>query len=186
MAGRLADQVREERICATTKFAKAGIHAIDPGASEQRLWKKGKKSKIGFGFPRKIMDAFVSRDKWLIRHCDALLVLTGDTPSDGTWREMCYAEKIGIPVIMIGPKRLRGEIVGWSNIEVSHIVTDLDEAVRLIKRRWVKEFEEQNKYFEIAIKNAKSALHRKRKTKKFKSKKYKKINVKLQVPRKRK
>src|SRR5271157_15877 len=92
MAGRVAEQVREERELATTLFAKAGMFAVDPAAAEKRLWKSGRAAKIGLQFPEKIMRAFVAQDKWLIRRCDALLVLTGDTPSDGTWREMLFAE----------------------------------------------------------------------------------------------
>lgn len=158
MAGRVAEQVREERAIATKLFLKAGIFPVDPAAAEQKLWVKKKAAKIGLQFPEKIMRAFVAQDKWLIRRCDALLVLTGDTPSDGTWREMVYAEKIGIPVVMIAPRRLRGELVGWSNIEVPHIVDDLDSAVSLIKRKWLKEYEEHKKYFDSAIRHAETAI----------------------------
>lgn len=168
MAGRVAEQVREERELATSLFAKAGIFAVDPAAAEQKLWKSGKTAKIGLQFPAKIMRAFVAQDKWLIRRCDALLVLTGDTPSDGTWREMCYAEKIGIPIIMIAPRRKRGELVGWSNIEVLNIVEDLESAIRLIKRRWLKEYEDHKKYFDAAIRNAETAIGSKAKKKRRK------------------
>lgn len=150
--------VREERQMAVRDFAAVGIHAVDPGAAEQKLWKSGKKSKIAYDAPRKIMEAFVIQDKWLIRHCDALLVMTGDFASDGTWREMCYAETIGIPVIMIAPKRVNGELQTWSNILCQHIVPDLKSAVKLIERKWKKESEAHRHYFNSAIKHAKSAL----------------------------
>ncbi len=158
MAGRVAEQVRAERELATKLFSKAGIFAIDPAAAEQKLWRPGKASKIGLKFPAKIMKAFVAQDKWLIRRCDALLVLTGDTPSDGTWREMCYAEKIGIPVVMIAPRRRHNELVGWSNIEVPHVVEDLHGAIRLIKRIWLREYEAHKKYFDAAIRNAETSI----------------------------
>ena len=163
MAGRVAEQVKAEREMAVRMFYDSDIFAVDPGASEQKLRRKGKKSKITLSFPPKIMKAFVAQDKWLIRRCDALLVMTGDSPSDGTWREMCYAEQIGIPVVMIGPRRRRRELMGWSNIEVEHLVDDLESAVRLIKRKWVKDYESRKKYFDAAIRNAESALGVKRK-----------------------
>lgn len=170
MAGRVAEQVREERELATDLFAKASIFAVDPAAAEQGLWKKGKAAKIGLKFPLKTMKAFVVQDKWLIRRCDALLVLTGDTPSDGTWREMVYAEKIGIPVIMIAPRRKRGELIGWSNIEVANVVEDLGSAIRLIKRKWLKEYEDHKKYFDAAIRNAETAIGSKAKKRRAKKK----------------
>ena len=166
MGGRLAEQVKSERELAVRKFFVAGIFAVDPGASEQKLWKRGSKSKITLRFHPKVMKAFVAQDKWLIRRCDAMLVITGDTPSDGTWREMCYAEKIGIPVIMIAPRRRRGELVGWSNIEVPNIVDDLDGAVRLIKRKWLREYEAHKKYFDAAIRNAENTAGKKCRSKK--------------------
>lgn len=158
MANRLAEQVRAEREMAVTLFGKAGIYGVDPGASEKKLWKKGKKAKIGLKFPPKIMKAFITADKKLIRLCDALLVMTGDTPSDGTWWEMCYAYQIGIPIIMIAPKRVAGQMVGWSNFLVDDLVTDLTSAIRLIKRKYVKEKASQEKYFKNSIKDAKHAI----------------------------
>ncbi len=158
MANRLAEQVRSERELAVELFGKAGMYAVDPGASEQRLWKKGSKAKITLKFPPKIMKAFVTQDKKLIRLCDAILVMTGDTPSDGTWWEMCYAHHIGIPVVMIAPKRVAGDIVGWSNFLADDLVNDLTSAVRLIKRKYVQEKYMHEKYFNNAIRNAKRAV----------------------------
>lgn len=154
MSGRLAEQVKEERALAIRKFKKAGILAVDPGASEDKLWGKQRKAKISLRYPEKIIKAFVEQDKWLIRRCDALLVMTGDTPSDGTWREMSFAEKIEIPVIMIAPKRINGELVGWSNIEVPYVVSDLDSAVKFVKKKLVPKYEAHKSYFDTAIKNA--------------------------------
>lgn len=175
MSGRLAEQVKSERQLAVKLFFEAGMRGVDPGASEKKLWKKGKKSKITFGFPEKIMKAFVAQDKWLIRRCDVLLVLTGDIPSDGTWREVCYAEKIEIPVVMIAPRRKAKEIMGWSNIEVPYIVSDLKSAIKLIKTKLVPKYEAHSKYFESAIKNAQKAVviskRKKRNTKKRNRKK---------------
>lgn len=173
MAGRVAEQVRAERELAAQLFMKDGIWAVDPAAAEQKLWKSGHKAKIGLQFPGKIMKAFITQDKFLIRRCDALLVLTGDTPSDGTWREMLYAQQIGIPVVMIAPKRTTKELVTWSNFEVPYIVDDLKSAIRLIKRRFVREYEAHKSYFDAAIRNAETAFSgkkSKRRSKRAKSK----------------
>lgn len=151
MANRVAEQVKAERELAVTKFAEAGIFAVDPAAAEQKLWGKRRDFKIGLTFPPKVMKAFVERDKWLIRRCDALLVMTGDSASDGTWREMTYAEKLGIPVIMISQQRCAKKIMGWSNIEVQYIVPDLETAVRLIKRKFLKQYEIHRRFFDTAI-----------------------------------
>lgn len=164
MAGRRSEEVQAERAKAIKELAKAKIFGVDPAAAEKKLLDLQKNKKLNIAYSEKIMKAFVIQDKWLIRHSDALLVLTGDRPSDGTWREMCYAEQIGIPVIMIAPQRKAKELVGWSNILVPHIVKNLKEAVTLIKRRWVKEYEEHHQYFNIAIKNAdEQVYHKKRK-----------------------
>jgi len=158
MGGRSVDAVRQERAIAISKLAKAGIFAVDPAASEKKLWGRKTKSKITLQFPESIINAFVIQDLWLIRRCDALIVMTGDTPSDGTWWEMAYAKMIGIPVIMVAPQRATKSLIGWSNIQVTDIVEDLDHAVRLIKRKYVKEYLEHRQYFDTAIKNAETAF----------------------------
>jgi nucleoside 2-deoxyribosyltransferase len=162
MAGRRAEEVHAERQAAIKAFSKVGIFAVDPAAAEQKFIENQKSKKINVAYSEKVMKAFVTQDKWLIRHSDALLVMTGDRPSDGTWREMCYAEAIGIPVVMIAPQRKKKEMVGWSNILVPHIVKDLSEAVNLIKRRWVKEYTAHRQYFELAIRKVKESTRKKK------------------------
>lgn len=180
MSSRLVEQVKAERQLAIDLCAKAGMYAVDPADSEQKLWKPGKKSKIAVKFPPKIMQAFIKRDKFLIRHSDALIVMTGDTPSDGTWWEMCYAHDIGIPVVMISPKRATGEMVGWSNFLVDDLVGDLTSAVRLIRRKYFKEKVGDAKYWDNAIKNAKKAIgHTTRTKKKAQQKRAQKLAAKV-------
>lgn len=180
MANRLVEHVTAERHLAINLCAKAGMYAVDPADSEQKLWKPGKKAKISTKFPPKVMQAFVRRDKYLIRHCDALLVMTGDTPSDGTWWEMAYAHQIGIPIIMIAPKRQSGQIMGWSNFLVDDLVSDLTTAIRLIKRKYFHEKIVAASYWEDAIKNAKRAVkHKKRTHKKAQQRRAQKLAKRL-------
>ena len=173
MAGRPAEVVRSDRQLATRLMAKAGIHAVDPGASEKKLWKRGKKYKITFKFPIKIMEAFVDQDLWLIRHSDVLLVMTGDNPSDGTWWELSYAKWIGLPIVMISPKRVHKEIVGWSNVMADDLVTDIKSAIKLIKRKYVTKEKARRSFFDSKIKNPNRSLSGKSMSKKSKSKRKK-------------
>jgi len=160
MGSRFAEEVKAERAEASEALAKVGVHAVDPAAAEKQLWGEHNKSKIQTNMKMRIMEAMVRQDRWLIRRCDALLVLTGDSPSDGTWHETAYALQLGIPVIMISPRRCqkKNPLVGWSNVLIRDIVPDLKAACRLLKRRYLKDEEEHKSYFNAAIKNAKRSI----------------------------
>lgn len=165
MANRFAQEVQAERAEATEELAKINVKAVDPAAAEKELWGKHLKAKIQNNMRLKIIDAMVQKDLWLIRRSDLLLVLTGSTPSDGTWWEMCYARFSHIPVIMISSERCKKKnpLTGWSNIMVErgNVVPDLKSAVRLIKRKYLKEDAERKAYFNAAIK--KRNFHKKEK-----------------------
>jgi nucleoside 2-deoxyribosyltransferase len=156
MASRFAQEVQAERAEASSMLAKIGVRAVDPAAAESQLWGKHVKAKISTKFRYKIIEAMVKKDLWLIRRCDLVLVLTGDIVSDGTWEEWLYAQSIGVPVIMIAPKRYKGELNGWANVTIQHgnIVPSLKAACNLIKRKYLKEEEQFKAYFNAAIKNA--------------------------------
>ena len=165
MASRFAEEVKAERAEATEMLGKLGITAADPAAAESQLWGKHNKAKIQTNMKMKIMEAMVRRDKWLIRRCDIVLVMTGDTPSDGTWHEMAYALQLGIPVVMIAPRRCqkKNPLVGWSNILIKDIVPDLRAACRLIRRKYWEEEEKQRQYFNASIKHARKSTKQLRK-----------------------
>lgn len=156
MASRFAQEVQAERSEASAMLAKIGVRAVDPAAAESQLWGKHVKAKISTKFRYKIIEAMVKKDLWLIRRCDLLLVLTGDIVSDGTWEEWTYAQSIGVPVIMVSPKRYKGELSGWANVTIQkgNIVPNLKAACNLIKRKYLKEEEQFKAYFNAAIKNA--------------------------------
>lgn len=160
MGGRFAEEIKAERAEASESLAKIGVHAVDPAAAEAQLWGEHNKAKIQTNMKMQIMEAMVKRDKWLIRRCDAVLILSGDNPSDGTWHETAYALQMGIPVIMIAPRRCQAKnpLVGWSNILVKDIVPDLKRACSLIKHKYLKEEVKQQAYFNAAIKNAKKSI----------------------------
>lgn len=159
MGGRFAQEVQAERKEASEMLAKVGIHAVDPAQAEGQLWGKHLKAKINTSFRYRIIESMVQQDLFLIRRSDIVLVLTGSTPSDGTWIEWVTAKAMGIPVVMISPERCKKKnpLMGWSNviIEKGNIVPDLKSAVRLIKRKYMKEDEKRKAYFNAAIKKAK-------------------------------
>jgi nucleoside 2-deoxyribosyltransferase len=157
MGGRFAGEVKAERAEATRVFQKYGLKAVDPGAAEEHLWENTKKAKIKLNMTRKIMEIMIWHDLFLIRRSDALIVLTGTNPSDGTWREMCYAEQIGIPVFVISQKRKTEELMGWTTVLVpkDHTFSNIEEAAKFIAKRYKKEHETHIAYFNSAVKNNK-------------------------------
>lgn len=156
MSGRYAEDVKSERARATNALAKFGIHAVDPAAAESKLWGTHKYAKISTKFRRRVMAAMVWQDLWLIRRCDVLLVLTGDGASEGTNSEWTYAKNIGIPVVLVAPERVKGNLMGWTNILIpdDHTFPSVESAARFINRRYVKAYEKHREYFNAAIKNA--------------------------------
>ena len=152
-AGRFASDVKSERAEATRLLRRNRLREVDPAAAEQTIWGNGKISKR---MTRKFMETMVRSDKFLIRRSDVLLVLTGDTISDGTYKEVDYAQRIEIPVVMVAPKRYSEELMGWTNILVGkdHIFPTTKKAVRFIKRKYAKEAEEHKKAFNQAVRKS--------------------------------
>lgn len=156
MAGRFSQEVTSERNEVSEALLRIGVIGVDPAKSESQLW-QGTKSKISTKYKLRIISAMVARDLFLIRRSDLLICITGDSCSDGSWKEISYAQMIGIPVILIAPKRYKGEISGWTNVLIprENIVPSLKKAVNLIKRKYLKEYAENKRYFDAAIKKAK-------------------------------
>lgn len=154
-AGRFASDVKAERAIATRLIRKNGLVEVDPAKAEQTIWGRGKISKR---MTRNFMTTMVKNDKYLIRRSDVLLVLTGDIISDGTYKEVDYAQRIEIPVVMVAPKRCSEELMGWTNILVGkdHIFPTVKRAISFIKRKYVKEVEEHKKAFTQAVRKGKS------------------------------
>lgn len=134
MGGRKAKDVIQERMKAAELCEKYSLHPVDPGRTERMQWGRN----IGLVFSKKVMAGFVQKDLMLIRRSDVLLVLTGDTPSDGTWVEKTYAKMVGLPVVMVSPLRCKKRLVGWSNMPewTDAILPDMDAALKYISRKW--------------------------------------------------
>ena len=102
------------------------------------------------------MAIMVIRDKGLIRRSDVLLLLTGDIISDGSYKEVDFAQRCEIPVVLVGPKRYTEELMGWTNILVpkDHIFPTVERAASFIKRKYVKDYENFKNYFNMAVRKA--------------------------------
>lgn len=170
MQNRFAQEVQAERREASEALSKIGVFAVDPALAESQLWGKHLKSKISTSFRYKVIESMVKNDLYLIRRSDLILVLSGSTPSDGTWIEWIMAKAMGIPVVMISPERCKKKnpLMGWSNVimEKGNIVPSLEAAVNLIKRKYVKDESNRKAYFNAAIKKAKYDVPRKGKRRK--------------------
>jgi nucleoside 2-deoxyribosyltransferase len=109
MGGRLGSDVLNERLTAAEACDDAGVEYSDPAANEHIEPSKVVDLKMDY----LTMKAFVAKDEYAIRNCDVLLVLTGDTSSEGTAWEMGLAHfELKIPVILVAPKRAAGRANG--------------------------------------------------------------------------
>lgn len=128
MGGRMGHEVLEERYHATEVLESLDLEAIDPAYGEDIQANRIVDLKMDY----LTMKAFVSKDEFAIRQCQCLLILTGDTPSEGTGIEFGLALQIGIPVVVVSPKRVAGDLMGFWNIKADAIFTTVEEAGEFI------------------------------------------------------
>ena len=130
MSGRTGHDVVVERQRAIELCLEHNLTPLDPGKNEHL---KDIPELVSASVTYPVMKFFVAKDVYAIDHSDVVLVLTGDTPSDGTWWEMGQAHfKTGIPVVMVAPNRCSGDIVGFSNVMVDALFPTIEEAVKFI------------------------------------------------------
>lgn len=132
MGGRLGQAVLEERAHAITLCEAYDMEAYDPALGEDIYPDR----IVDLAMPYERMKRFVSKDEFAIRHCDVMLVLTGDTPSEGTGLEFGLALSLGMPVIVVGPKRARGEIMGFWTIKADAVFGSVEEAIEFISETY--------------------------------------------------
>jgi nucleoside 2-deoxyribosyltransferase len=131
LVGRTVKEVKKERLFATKLFDKAGVEVIDPALFEKQDHAKKFNTIINLDFMRKL----VGIEKFAIDHCDALVILTGDKITSGTWLEFGYAKyHCKIPVILISKKHYRKQFVSWSNVEADVVVETVPQAVKALKK----------------------------------------------------
>jgi nucleoside 2-deoxyribosyltransferase len=133
MGGRPGQEVLAERRHAVTVCRAYNLEPIDPAATEYIDPSKSVDLRMNY----LTMKSFVAKDEYAIRHCDALLVLTGDSPSGGTAWEMGLAHfELKIPVVMVSPQRAAGELMDFSCIKVDAIFATVEEAALFIARNY--------------------------------------------------
>lgn len=129
MAGRMGKEVIEERAYVTERLEACDIEVCDPALTEPIDPSKPIDLKLDYT----TMKSFVAKDEFGIRTSNLMLVLTGDTPSDGTWWEMGLAHfEVGIPIVVVAPKRCKEGLMGFTNIKVDAMFETVDEAVAFI------------------------------------------------------
>lgn len=128
MGGRLGRDVINERAAAAFACADSGLQYVDPAAGEGIEQDR----VVDLSMDYLQMKSFVEKDEYAVRGCDALIVLTGDTPSEGTGQEIALAHFLHKPIVMVAPKRRRGELVGFWNIKASKIVDTVEEAAEYL------------------------------------------------------
>lgn len=136
MGGRPGKDVLAERKRAREACEANGIDYIDPAENENV---PDNDTPIDLRLDYITMKNFVAKDEYAIRSVNALLVLTGDTPSEGTGWEMGLAHfGLGIPVILVSPKRVKGELMGFSNIKADAIFETVEEACEFIASNYME------------------------------------------------
>lgn len=128
MGGRMGWEVLAERHHAQEVVEGYDMEFVDPAATEFIDPEKPVDLRMDY----LTMQAYVSKDEFAIRNSHCLLVLTGDTPSEGTGLEFGLALQLGIPIVLVSPKRVRGELVGFWTIKASAIFSTVEEAVEYI------------------------------------------------------
>ena len=132
MGGRMGAEVLAERAIAVELCHGADIVPIDPAANEHVKADEIIDLKMDYV----TMKNFVAKDEYAIRTCGALLILTGDSPSEGTGLEFGLALELGIPVVMVAPRRVKGELMGFWSIKASAIFSTVEEAVDFIAENY--------------------------------------------------
>ena len=125
MTGRPKREVLDQRFIVRRLLEEHGHEVVDPADKEAKYF-KGK--IIPNDTPEAIMRRIYKDDMSDMFYCDALLVLTGDTPTDGTWHELVEADKAGKHIVLIAPKRVRKELITFATILYPCVET-MEEAV---------------------------------------------------------
>lgn len=132
MSGRVMADVVEEAKADNLVFDEHGITVLCPVISEGV---KPKKQKLQS--PKSVMDVYWPRDKAMIREANVLVDMTPHLKSQGVEREAGYARYfLWKPVVRVFPKGQKPPDGAVPYYEDDVIVDDIDEAARIIKKRW--------------------------------------------------
>lgn len=139
MGGLVVADVLASRGEAKYHCERFGLEYYDPADSEG-LECLHPSSKIDLAVDHYTMGQYVEKDESNLDKCTVCLVLTGDTPSDGTWWEMARAYyHLKIPIVMVAPRRLHEQLMGFSNIKLQYFFDTTEAAIVFIKHGLNKE-----------------------------------------------
>lgn len=139
MGGLIVGDVLSSRAEAKYHCDRFGLGYYDPADSEG-LERLDPAAKIDLSIDYVTMSGFVRKDETNLDKCTVCLVLTGDTPSDGTWWEMARAYYyLKIPIVMVAPKRLHETLMGFSNVKLNYFFETTEAAIVFIKHGLPKE-----------------------------------------------
>lgn len=129
MGGRMGWDVLKERKEAVDLCRSFDLNPYDPAAGENVDPTRLVDLKLDY----LTMKAYVAKDEYAVRNSDVLLVLTGDRTSSGTMWEMGLAHfECGIPVVIVSPKRVAGELMDFTNVKADAVFATTAEAVEWI------------------------------------------------------
>jgi|GEM_PF-2910729 len=136
LAGRIANLSYEEAVRyrdeLTLKLNKAGIKCRTPVRGKQHLQDSNNITSEALGDLS--IQEVIHRDLNDLREVDAVIILTGDSPSWGTAGEFYYSTWIANkPTLVIK----RNYVGGWIEHLATKVVPDFDSAVEVLKR-WKK------------------------------------------------
>ncbi len=146
MEGKSFEIVKTQRDKAVRKLTDAGFLVCDPLRHKDKHFRGGK-AKMNLSKSDYEIQQIIGRDENDIRQSDALIVLTGDNPSSGTWFEFAFAYYVvKIPVIVVAPSLRRnmdahGSAYEWTGGKATKVVRNLDEAVKVLEWLYGKRYE---------------------------------------------
>jgi len=139
LAGRIANLSYDEAMVDRDKLIKklniVGIKCRTPMRGKQHLKNEQKITASAFTSGLTINEV-IQRDLSDVEKVNAVVVLTGDTPSWGTCGEFWYATWISHTPTLVIAKNYVG---GWLEYYATRIVPDFDEAVKVLvhwKKYW--------------------------------------------------
>ena len=135
-AGRTTSSLLQEGQTVVRLLENSGIEPVDPLLSHfpnqvvpdhlyDRVIDTSFEQELGLS-----KEDVVRQCKELLESCDAVLILTGDEVSSGTWLEFGYARyKLDIPVVVVSSNPAT-----WTAVEASYVASTVASAVAWLKQ----------------------------------------------------
>lgn len=147
MEGRPYSSVKKERDRATRMLTVAGFAVCDP-LRHKDTHPDEKHRAMNLAKTKFEITQIIDRDENDIKSCNAVLILTGDKPTSGTWFEFAMATyQCHIPVVVIAPKLRKrmdkeagGKAFEWTSGKATKVVSNLSEAIDILQWLFTNRF----------------------------------------------